>query len=377
VTRVLQLSVVHKPDDPRIHERECRTLVEAGYQVAYMAPEAVRGLDADGVLRLPLPARPRAQRALHAPAIVAAVRDLRPHVVHVHDPELLALFPLLRPLVPRLVYDMHEYVPQQVAAKHYIPARLRPAASKAAGGGQRLLAALADGVVTVTDEQCEALGARPALRAVLPNYPRFTRFADPHPRAELADERLKLAYIGSLSRGRGAGVMLDVMALAGSRAVLYLGGTFADPAWGREVEARVAGELAGCVRLLGRVPPAEVPDVLAAAEVVWVPAQQTSQYTLPTVATKLYEGLAVGLAALVSDLPGRSELVREERCGIAVPPTVAGHLRGVTRLAMDRGAVRPMGDRGRRAVRERYSWEVVQHRLVDFYAELTRGVDDT
>jgi glycosyltransferase involved in cell wall biosynthesis len=114
--------------------------------------------------------------------------------------------------------------------------------------------------------------------------------------------------------------------------------------------------------------------VLVAADVVWVPAQQTSQYALPTVATKLYEGLAVGLAALVSDLPGRSELVREERCGITVPPTVESHLRGVQRLTVDRDAVAPMGERGRRAVRERYSWEVVEGRLVDFYADLTRGV---
>ena len=374
MSRVLQLSVVHRPDDPRIHERECRTLVEAGHQVAYMAPGSDEGFDAHGVLHLPLPARPRAQRALHTPAILKTVRALRPAVVHVHDPELLALFPALRPLVPRLVYDMHEYVPQQVAAKHYIPAPVRPAASGAAALGQRTLAALGDGVVTVTEAQLEALGQRPALRATLPNYPRFARFTDPRPRPDLADDRLKLVYVGSLSKGRGCGVMLDVMAEVADRAVLYLGGTFADPGWGREAEARVAGELAGAVRLLGRVPPADVPGVLAAAEVVWVPAQQTSQYALPTVATKLYEGLAVGLAALVSDLPGRSELVREERCGVTVPPTLEGHLRGVERLAADRDAVAPMGERGRRAVRERYSWEVVEGRLVDFYAELTRGV---
>lgn len=374
MTRVLHLSVVHRPDDPRIYERECRTLADAGHQVAYMAPGAEKGLDSHGVLHLPLPPRPRAQRALHAPAILRTVRGLRPAVVHVHDPELLALFPALRPLVPRLVYDMHEYVPQQVAAKHYIPARVRPAASSAVAVGQRTLASLADGVVTVTDAQLQALGERPALRVTLPNYPRFSRFAEPRPRLDLTDERLKLVYVGSISAGRGAGVMLDVMGQAGGEAVLYLGGTFADPAWGRDAEARIAAELAGCVRLLGRVPPAEVPGVLAAADVVWVPAQETTQYALPTVATKLYEGLAVGLAALVSDLPGRSELVREEDCGVAVPATVEGHLGGLTRLSMDRGAVKAMGERGRRAVRERYSWEVVESRLVDFYAELTRGV---
>ena len=53
--RVVHLSVVHKPDDPRIHERECRTLAENGYQVMYLAPGAERRRDAHGVLTAPLP----------------------------------------------------------------------------------------------------------------------------------------------------------------------------------------------------------------------------------------------------------------------------------------------------------------------------------
>ena len=40
VIRVVHLSVVHTPDDPRIYERECRTLAEAGYDVTYLAPGA-------------------------------------------------------------------------------------------------------------------------------------------------------------------------------------------------------------------------------------------------------------------------------------------------------------------------------------------------
>ena len=42
MTRVIHLSVVHKPDDPRIYERECRTLAQAGYEVMYLAPGAER-----------------------------------------------------------------------------------------------------------------------------------------------------------------------------------------------------------------------------------------------------------------------------------------------------------------------------------------------
>jgi glycosyltransferase involved in cell wall biosynthesis len=230
--------------------------------------------------------------------------------------------------------------------------------------------------VVVTDEQLQALGARPALRCVLPNYPRLERFHGAEPLPDLAaDPRLKLIYVGSLSHSRGAAQMLDVMErLAAADAVLCLGGTFASPAIEEEVKRRLAEGLDDRVRLLGRVAPADLPRYLAAADVVWVPSQPDRQYSHPTIPTKLLEGMAVGLAALVSDMPGRGDLVRREDCGLAVSPGVEGHLDGVRRLLADRPALAEMGARGRSAVRRAYSWEAVQGDLVDFYGSLCAGL---
>ena len=376
MTRVLHLSVVHRPDDPRIHERECRTLAQVGYQVMYMAPGAASGRDDAGVILSPLPERGRSTRFLSSADIMRALRTLRPHVLHVHDPELLTLFPAAKALVPRLVYDMHEYVPEAVAGKPYIPATVRPVASRTAAVAQKRLAALGSGVVVVTDGQLAALGGAPKLRVVLPNYPRVERFEGATPVPGLAaDPRLKLIYVGSLSRARGCTVMLDVMEqLAPDEAALYLGGTFNDPALETEVVARLAAGLDDRVKLLGRIAPAELPGYLAAADVVWVPSVPTSQYGHPAVPTKLFEGMAMRLAALVSDLPGRGELVRLEECGLAVEPGVEGHLRGLRRLLGDRSALPEMGARGRLAVERRYSWEAVQGDLVEFYGSLCAGL---
>jgi len=156
--------------------------------------------------------------------------------------------------------------------------------------------------------------------------------------------------------------------------VLYLGGTFASPDMETEARERLAAGLADRVELLGRVPPAELPAYLAAADAVWVPSVPSSQYSHPTVPTKLFEGMAVGLAALVSDLPGRGELVRGERCGVAVPAGLEGHLEGVRRLLADRGALAEMGARGREAVAREYSWERAEGALIDFYAALCRDL---
>jgi glycosyltransferase involved in cell wall biosynthesis len=379
VTRVLHLSVVHKPDDPRIYERECRTLAQAGYEVMYMAPGAEPGRDDAGVILAPLPERGRSTRFLSSVEITRALRALRPDVLHVHDPELLTLFPAAKAVVPRLVYDMHEYVPEAVAGKPYIPAKFRPAASQTTAVAQKSLAALGSGVVVVTEDQLEALGSTPRLRLVLPNYPRVERFEGAEPVPELAaDPRLKLIYVGSLSRARGCTMMLDVMEqVEPDEAVLYLGGTFNDPALELEVGERLGAGLADRVKLLGRIPPTELPRYLAAADVVWVPSQPDRQYSHPTVPTKLLEGMTMGLAALVSNMPGRGELVRLEECGLAVEPGAEGHLRGLRRLLMNRQALPEMGVRGRRAVERRYSWEAVQGDLVDFYDSLIARRDPT
>jgi len=380
--RVAHLSVVHRADDPRIFERECRALADHGYDVSFLVPRPPEGETArDGVRLVSLTPRRRAARWLDTGEILRAVRRLRPHVVHFHDPELLLLVPLLRALVPRLVYDMHEYDALEVGMKYYVPARLRPLAPRAVAAAQRSLAALTDGVVAVVDDQFEVLRRRPALRLALPNYPRFSRFAQPTADPELAaDRRLKLIYIGSLTRHRGIPTALAVMGQVKDEAVLYLGGTFSNPEFEAEVRALVEphdAPLHGAVRLLGRVPPEKVPAQLAAADVVWVPATAAGQHQRRLVTTKLFEGLAVGLAALVSDLPGRGDVVTAEGCGLAVPPTRQGHLKGVRRLLADREAVQAMGARGRQAVRERYSWERLEPDLVDFYARLCGGPHPT
>ncbi len=374
--RVMHLSVVHGPDEPRIYERECRSLAEAGYNVAYLVPGATPSCDDVGVYLLPLPPRPRSKRWMSAKEILSVVRSLKPHIVHIHDPELLTLFPVLKLFVPRLVYDMHDYVPQQVMAKEYIPARLRPAVATASDVGQKSLASVGHGVVTAYEEMLTLLGPRPQLRTVAPNYPRLTRFTGAAPIPELAnDPRLKLVYIGSLSRTRGCSLMLDVMErLDRDDAVLYLGGSFASKDLEDEVRSRLAGGLSDRVLFFGRVPPPELPRYLASAEVVWMPSLPSVQYARPNVETKIYEGMAVGLASLVSDMSGRGEFVHTVECGIAVPPDVDGHLGGIRRLIAERGEIAAMGERGREAVQREFSWEAAQADLLSFYATLCAGL---
>ena len=262
-------------------------------------------------------------------------------------------------------------------AKEYIPARLRPSVAAASGHGQRALTRLADGLVGATDAVLDDLGPRSVPCLVAPNYPRLSHFEGAVPFPDIAgDPRLRLVYIGALSPTRGIPLMLDVMErLAPADALLLLGGSFSSAQFEAETLARLRAGLDDRVRFLGRVSRDDVPRYLASADVVWTASTPSPQFRRPTVATKVFEGAAVGLAALASDLPGR-EVIGAEGFGLLVPPTVEGHLDAVRRLAADRAATAAMGARGQAAVRRTYSWEAVGERFVDFYARVCAATRD-
>ena len=67
--------------------------------------------------------------------------------------------------------------------------------------------------------------------------------------------------------------------------------------------------------------PAELHDWVAAADVAGMPIQGDTLNHRLTTPNKLFEAMAAGVPAVVSDLPGMSAIVRESGSGILVDPT--------------------------------------------------------
>ena len=325
--RIAHVSVVHRPDDPRIFVRECRSLADAGFDVTYLAPGADSGF-VDGVHLSGLPRRPRSTRFLSAAPIMQTLHALQPDLIHVHDPELLTMFAPLRPYTPVLVYDMHEYLRDSIGAKYYIPSGARPAAAKLTAAAQRSLVAIGDGVVGVVEEQFEDLGARPRVRTVLPNYPRFARFRDAVPRAEMtAEPRLKMAYVGSLTRNRGVQIMLDSLREV-PEAVLYLGGVFSNPEVEAEAHQVAETELAGRVHFLGFR--SDIHAVMQAADIVCVPSTCAEGFGLAAA-----EAMCLGKPVIVSDRGALPEVADHGRAALIVDPDSPKDLAGAINVLID------------------------------------------
>lgn len=129
-------------------------------------------------------------------------------------------------------------------------------------------------------------------------------------------------------------------------------------------------ELAGLppdLLLDGSASPREIPEYMAAADVVAVPSIRYGGYVdgLPNVAL---EAMAAGRPVVGSRVGGIPELVREGENGLLVPEKDSAALgAALVTLARDPALRARMGATARTEIRDERSWDAVGARFVEVY----------
>ena len=203
------------------------------------------------------------------------------------------------------------------------------------------------------------------------------RYVPPSPRERRFHDALGLdpatrvvVYQGGFSRDRGIEQLIAAIPdVPGATLVLLGYGTLQ-----AELERVVAyPATGGRVRILAAVPPTELLDWIASADVVAMLIQPTTLNHRLTTPNKLFEALAAGVPVVASDLPGMAPIVRETGCGILVDPTdpaaIAAALRDV--LATPADEMSAWRARCAAAARDSYNWERQMDGLLAEYSRLT------
>jgi glycosyltransferase involved in cell wall biosynthesis len=180
-----------------------------------------------------------------------------------------------------------------------------------------------------------------------------------------------VVFFGGLTEWHGVDLMVDAVR---------------HPIWPRNVELVVIGagskqaeiiatQKAGApVRWLGYRPNQEIPELIAGAFAGLVPITDPSgRSATGALPLKLYELLACGLPAIVTDLPGQAELVREGGCGLVIAPDAAALASAVAHLHGHPEEARAMGKRGADLVASDHSWAA---RAAEVHAIITACLQD-
>ncbi|MGZ8437625.1 MAG: glycosyltransferase [Candidatus Limnocylindrales bacterium] len=272
----------------------------------------------------------------------------------------------------KVVYDSRDIY--MVAANL---ARLRGPIKSVLARLERGWARAADRVVTVNRPYAEELARRfgvemPAIvmncsYCYDPPAPVPRRF---HEALGLDPATRVVLYQGGFSRGRGVEQLIEAIHQV-PNAVLAVMGYGALEADFRAAAA--AEENRGLVHVLPAVPPTELLDWVASADVVGVLFQHDTLNNYLSTPNKFLEAMAAGVPTVCSDHPGMGPIARATGCGIPVDPSdieaIAGAIRSIVDgTPDDRAAGRA---RALAAAHEIYNWETQVETLLDEYTRLT------
>jgi glycosyltransferase involved in cell wall biosynthesis len=272
----------------------------------------------------------------------------------------------------KVVYDSRDIY--MVAANL---ARLRGPIKAVLARMERGWARAADRVFTVNEPYAEELARRFGVAKPVVVMNCSYRFSSPNPQPRRFHERLGLdaetkvvLYQGGFSIGRGVEQLMAAIRQVpnGILAVMGYGAL--------EAEFRAAAdrpENLGRVHVLPAVPPTELLDWVASADVVGVLFQHDTLNNYLSTPNKFLEAMAAGVPSVCSDHPGMGPIARETGCGIPVDPADVDAIAAAIRAIVDappeeRSAMRA---RALAAAHDTYNWESQVQALLEEYSRLT------
>ena len=360
---VVHLTTVHDPFDSRIFHRQCKSLTEAGYHIALLAPggkdSKVEGIEVGG---LPRYEHRILRMSLGVGRTLLKALGKRADLYHFHDPELIPAGLLLRLLGKSVVYDIHEDNRTALEEREYLPAPLR---------------ALAARLLTWAEEASSrhfhlVLAERyyaerfPRGETVL-NYARFPVLDEDRLLARPRAGHPRLIYTGNVKPYRGAHLHAGLLQHLPD-AELFLVGR-CEPELAAELRAgsdpgRLHFEGVGGYVPHQRIVSYYLRECWTAGLALFPPGRHTRRKEL----TKVFEYMAYGIPVLCADFPNLRQIVEGAECGICVDPGngTAG-AEAVRYLWEHPEAARRMGENGRNAARTTYNWDTQAEKLLHLY----------
>ena len=199
------------------------------------------------------------------------------------------------------------------------------------------------------------------------------------PRADLpaaradADAPFELLFVGRLVERKGVHLLLEALAMLPRERRLVLRVVGDGPERARlEAQAERLG-LGDRAVFHGFVTREELQARMAACDCFVLPAVVDAKGDTEGLGVVLLEAMSYGKPTIASAAGGITDIVRDGRSGLLVPPGDARALAGaIARMMDDPARAREMGMHGRDDVRAGFSWEVIVGRLAEVYGRVAR-----
>lgn len=190
------------------------------------------------------------------------------------------------------------------------------------------------------------------------------RFSPREKKRSLIDEhglrdKIVVLFVGNLQPFKGLNLLIDAVSRIKDRDIVLLvvGGGYGESEYKKQARERGVEER---VIFAGpKSPDKDLPDYFNLGDFLVLPSLHSESFGLVVL-----EAMASGMPAIVSELPGPSQLVENGKNGLRVKVGDVDDLKNsIEYLSSEKELRERMGEEARKMVVERYNWETIGERL--------------
>lgn len=375
--KICHVTSVHPRHDIRIFEKECVSLAEAGYEVYLvvndkMTDEITKGVH---IISTGHDSTGRIERIFKSVNyVLEKALEVDAEIYHLHDPELFQIVDKLLGAGKKVIFDAHEDTETQILDKTWIPTVLRVPIAKLYGKYASRKMRKLSGVITVTPSFVDKYSKINDNTVMVTNYP-WLRSDN----VEKSDS--------AVHEDHEIGKHEDYVFFAGGISPQWCHKKIAEATCklenmnyyfaGRGEDEYIADicSLGKHVRYLGVLQHAEVMNYYKGACIGMAVLNCTQVGNDGTLGnTKLFEVMRAGKPVICSDLKIWREIVEGYKCGKCVNSEDEDAIADAIRYIVNHpDEAETMGKNGKRAVEEKFNWEMQAKILIEFYGRIVDG----
>lgn len=373
IKNICILSSVHQAFDVRIFNKEAKTLINSGYNVTLICQhdktEVIDGIKIIGLQR-PYNRFFRIFRTNRELFHIAKKENA--DIYHFHDPELIIVAILLKMLNgAKLIYDVHEDVPQDILTKNWIGnIILRKIISLIFDKLEKLSCIFLDTIVAATPDIARKF---PSGKTTLVGNMPIISATNKIKYSDIKDTNFSLVYAGGLTRIRGIKETIQALNyLENDNIELWLLGKWENEDFKKECQSLKEWNK---VKYLGWVPFKEANNYLLKADAGLVCFWPEPNH-VESMPNKIFEYMEASLPIIASNFPSWKKIIEGNNCGVCVNPRDPKKIAEAIKYLMEHpDKSKKMGESGRKVILAHYNWEIESKKLLNVYNELCKNMN--
>ena len=359
---IVHITTVHPRRDTRIFYRECLSVNKHGYKCVLIVADGMGDEVFEGINIVDIGKTPNRLNNLFKSyfRILNKVKELKPAVVHFHDPELIFVGARIKNIP--VVFDIHENIPSQILDKPYIPKIFRQPISFCYKQLENFLIKRFHLVLAEHSYKSRYKDKGKSVTTIL-NMPEIGHF---EPFINHTRKGHEIFYIGEISSDRGIHVLLDALRILKKRKVEFYMHLVGPMTQKTKMDINTQ-HILDSVRFYGRMDSKKGFE-LSRNCIAGISILKPIKNFVGSYSTKIFEYMAIGLPVITSNFPLYKDVVERYDCGYCIDPNspeeLANKMEGLIKSETD---VNRMGVNGSNAIKSHFNWASEEEKLRMLY----------